>query len=57
MQKKWKRPIKNDPRERIRADNILKQNVTRFPRVSATPSAEGGFREEGGGAGVPGAKE
>lgn len=35
--KKKAETIKNDPRECIRVDNILKQNVTRFPRVS-TPS-------------------
>lgn len=40
---KSKETIKNDPRECIRADNILKQNVTRFPRVSA-PSYVWGWR-------------
>lgn len=44
--RKSKETIKNDPRECIRADNILKQNVTRFPRVSApTPAWEGAGRQ------------
>lgn len=34
---KSKQTIKNDPRECIRADNILKQNVTRYPRVPPSP--------------------
>lgn len=38
--KKSEETIKNDPRECIRANNILKQNVTRFPLVS-TPSSSG----------------
>lgn len=39
--------LENDPRECIRVDNILKQNVTRFLRVPAPPRLGGG-RGEGG---------
>lgn len=45
-----KKTIKNDPRECIRADNILKQNVTRFPRVSASTRRPGGRARRAGGA-------
>lgn len=50
--RKSKETIKNDPRECIRADNILKQNVTRFPRVSA-PTPDGGWTEGVGGGPTP----
>lgn len=45
--KKKAETIKNDPRECIRVDNILKQNVTRFPRVSTpSPPCSGGLGGE-----------
>lgn len=44
MEKEKAEAIKNDPRECIRADNILKQNVTRFPRVSTLGERGGSAR-------------